>query len=156
MTERLCAHCGDPLVQRENERPCKFATRLTCNPRCGVSYGHKCRLERAMLLHGIDEAEFERRTAAGLCACGEPLQRLRFKTNKTCGKRECLGYAEKGFEDYADGERHVPWPVVTGPVVADFSPHEVDAPDGGWGRKFIRKDERSYTGCTAAYAMGVA
>jgi hypothetical protein len=48
------------------------------------------------------------------------------------------------------------WPTISGEIVADFSGHDVDARDGGFGFKIIRADDRSYTGCSAAYAAGVA
>lgn len=149
--ERYCQYCGKLLVQRENESRSKYRIRVCCNFGCGAHLGHKRQIEEAMLRHGVDAEEMARRREAGLCFCGKPLRRSFGVTRKTCGDRACLGFNAAAFTTYADGEQRVPWPKVTGPVVADFSPYEVVAKDGGWGLKIVKADDRSYSGCSAAY-----
>ncbi len=157
MTVRFCLFCGKPLVQRRREDVRKFARRVTCGQECGSYLGQRRLIERAMRVHGITEEELTRRAAAGLCSCGRPVSVNSRHKRKTCGKRECRGFsAARASDDYAADERAVPWPVVTGPIEADFSRHEVAAKDGGDGMKIIKADARSYTGCSAAYAAGVS
>ena len=157
MPDRFCLVCGKPLVQRSREQSRKFDQRVTCGQTCRAHLGHKRLAERAMRVHGITEDELTRRAAAGLCSCGDPVSVNGRHRRKTCGKHECRGFsAAKASDDYAAGERVLPWPVVTGPVEADFSQHEVAAKDGGYGFKILKADARSYTGCSAAYAAGVA
>lgn len=158
MTDRYCAHCGKPLVQRPSELDAKFKVRETCNFGCGAHLGHKRLVERAMAKYGITIDELARRANAGLCACGEPVRvSERGTRRKTCGRRQCRGFSAADTTDgYFEGERQIHWPVVTGEVFADFSGQNVAARDGGFGFKIVRADDRSYAGCSAAYTAGVA
>lgn len=154
---RVCAYCGRPLVQRENEHSSKFATRETCNFGCGAHLGHRRFIERTLLTYGIDEAEWRRRREAGLCVCGKPvaIASRDCRRRKTCGSTECRSFAQ-GPREFVKDEHEPPWPVVTGPITADFSGQNVNPGDGGFGMRIVKADVRSYTGCSAAYAAGVA
>jgi hypothetical protein len=84
------------------------------------------------------------------CVCGKAKPpRAR---GRTCGDRICRGLLSARREASYQPQ----WPSVGGEIVADFSGHDVDARDGGYGFKIIRADDRSYAGCSAAYAAGVA
>ena len=77
---------------------------------------------------------------------------------KTCGSRVCRGKLSaqtyKMTPPYPAWEPQ--WPTLRAVVQADFSAHEVVAKDGGYGFKIIKADDRSYAGCSAAYAAGIA
>jgi hypothetical protein len=152
MNQRFCAYCGAVLVQRPSENDWYFARRSTCNFGCGAQLGHRRRtIKRALELLGITAEELDRRRDAGLCMCGKPLLRgSRGRKRRTCGNMGCRGVLQGPATGYAPGEHVLQWPEVTGEVAADFSAHNVDARDGGFGVKIVRGDDRSYVGCSLA------
>lgn len=71
---------------------------------------------------------------------------------RTCGSDACFKLASVNVERRPQGI-DIPWPTVIGPIVADFSPHNVKATDGGVLR-VRRPDRESYVGCSAAFMAG--
>jgi len=72
--------------------------------------------------------------------CNErPVKRdARGRPMQTCGDHRCKGLAS--FEARQVKERQLHWPKITGPVVADFRPHNIKTNDGGMYR--IQPHER--------------